>query len=389
MRIIIDVMSGDHAPDELLQGAAMAASEFNVDITVVGNRDLIRKIAFVQDLDISHIQIEPARTVINMEDPALSVVRAKRDSSMSVGLHMLADGRGDAFVSAGNTGALVTGATLIVRRIKGIQRAGIATVLPFPTPVLLMDSGANLNVTAEHLEQFAFMGSKYMEKIYGISRPRVGLLNNGTEYTKGNQLQVETYQLMLAQEKLNFIGNVEGKDIPFNVCDVLVCDGFTGNIVLKYSEGMGKFMMHTLKDVFKSNLMTMLSAVTMKDQITQLKKKFDASEHGGAPLLGVAKPVIKAHGNSDAHAIMNAVYQAMNFVSTGINDEIVAFAAGQEAAKEPSAEEWSPAPPADGTSPEGGAAEPPPSTPDGQKEKKPRLRGLFSGFSKKSKSKKQ
>lgn len=388
MRIIIDVMSGDHAPDELLQGAAMAASEFNVDITVVGNRDLIRKIAFVQDLDISHIQIEPARTVINMEDPALSVVRAKRDSSMSVGLHMLADGRGDAFVSAGNTGALVTGATLIVRRIKGIQRAGIATVLPFPTPVLLMDSGANLNVTAEHLEQFAFMGSKYMEKIYGISRPRVGLLNNGTEYTKGNQLQVETYQLMLAQEKLNFIGNVEGKDIPFNVCDVLVCDGFTGNIVLKYSEGMGKFMMHTLKDVFKSNLMTMLSAVTMKDQLTQLKKKFDASEHGGAPLLGVAKPVIKAHGNSDAHAIMNAVYQAMSFVRTGINDEIVAFAAGQEAAKEPSAEEWSPAP-ADGTSPAGGETELPQATPDvkGKKEKKPRLRGLFSGFSKKGKSK--
>ena len=386
MRIIIDVMSGDHAPDELLQGAAMAASEFNVDITVVGNRDLIRRIAFVQDLDISHIQIEPARSVIDMEDPPLSVVRGKRDSSMAVGLHMLAEGRGDAFVSAGNTGALVTGATLIVRRIKGIQRAGIATVLPFPTPVLLMDSGANLNVSAEHLEQFAFMGSKYMEKIYGIARPRVGLLNCGTEYTKGNELQVETYQLMLAQEKLNFIGNVEGKDIPFNVCDVLVCDGFTGNIVLKYSEGMGKFMMHTLKDVFKSNLMTMLSAVTMKDQIMQLKKKFDASEHGGAPLLGISKPVIKAHGNSDAHALMNAVYQAMNFVSTGINDDIAAFAAGQDAPKE-RPEDWTPPAGEEMTS---DAAEEIPAAekePEDGKSKKKKA-GLFSLFSKNKTKKK-
>lgn len=333
MRIIVDVMSGDHAPEELIKGAAAAAKEFDADITVVGNREIIRKIAFVNGYDISGITIEHAKSVIDMEDSPLTVVRQKKDSSMSVGLRMLADGKGDAFVSAGNTGALVTGATLIVRRIKGIQRAGIATVLPFPVPLLLMDSGANLNVTSEHLEQFAFMGSKYMEKIYGIHHPRVGLLNNGTEYNKGTQLQIETHQLLLAQSALNFIGNVEGKDLPFNACDVLVTDGFTGNIILKYTEGMGRFMLHMLKDVFTANFMAKLSAVTMRDQLHGLKKRFDASEHGGAPLLGIAKPVIKAHGNSDAYAIQNAIFQAINFVKNKINDEIAEFAAEQESAR--------------------------------------------------------
>lgn len=333
MRIILDVMSGDHAPEELIKGAAAAAKEFDAEITVVGNREIIRKIAFVNGYDISRLTIEHAKSVIDMEDSPLTVVRQKKDSSMSVGLRMLADGKGDAFVSAGNTGALVTGATLIVRRIKGIQRAGIATVLPFPVPLLLMDSGANLNVTSEHLEQFAFMGSKYMEKIYGIHNPRVGLLNNGSEYNKGNQLQIETHQLLLAQSALNFIGNVEGKELPFNACDVLVTDGFTGNIVLKYTEGMGRFMLHLLKDVFTANMMAKLSAVTMRDQLHGLKKRFDASEHGGAPLLGIAKPVIKAHGNSDAYAIQNAVFQAINFVKNKINDEIAEFAAEQESAR--------------------------------------------------------
>ena len=334
MRIILDVMSGDHAPEEMIRGASMAAKEFDVDITIVGNRELIRKTAFVNDIDISHLTIEHAKSVIDMEDSPLDVVRGKRDCSMGVGLHLLADGKGDAFVSAGNTGALVTGATLIVRRIKGIQRAGIATVLPFPVPVLLMDCGANLSLTSEQLEQFAFMGSKYVEKIYGIKHPRVGLLNNGTEYNKGTPVHVETYALLREQKRLNFIGNVEGKDVPFNVCDVLVTDGFVGNVLLKFAEGMGKFMMHTLKEVFMSNMVAMLSAATLKGQIRNLKKQFDASEHGGAPLLGISKPVIKAHGNSDANAIMNAIFQAMTFVSTGINEEITRFASDQESLRD-------------------------------------------------------
>ena len=220
---------------------------------------------------------------------------------------------------------LITGATLIVKRIKGINRAAIATVLPLDNPILLIDAGANLTVTSDNICQFAFMGAKYMERIYEIDRPRVGQLNNGTEYNKGNTLQVESFQL-LSESGLNFVGNVESKALPFNVCDVLVTDGFTGNILLKSVEGMGKFMLHTLKDVFYTNLATKVSALTMKDKIRDMKHRFDASEHGGAPLLGISRPVIKAHGSSDANAIKNAVRQAISFVEGGINEDITAFA---------------------------------------------------------------
>ena len=260
-----------------------------------------------------------------MEDKPTSVVREKRDSSMSVGLKMLSNGEGDAFVSAGNTGALITGATLIVRRISGINRPAIATVLPLSNPVLLMDSGANLTVTSDNILQFAFMGAKYMEKLYGIDRPRVGQLNNGTEYNKGNILQIESYQV-LSDSGLDFVGNVESKEVPFNVCDVLVTDGYTGNIFLKSVEGMGKFMMGLLKDLFYTNFATKVSALTMKEKLGDLKHRFDTSEHGGAPILGVTKPVFKAHGSSDAKAIKNAVRQAIGFVEAGINRDIAIFA---------------------------------------------------------------
>ena len=244
---------------------------------------------------------------------------------MSVGFKTLSKGEVDAFVSAGNTGALITGATLIVKRILGINRPAIASVLPLANPVLLMDSGANLTVTSDNIMQFAFMGAKYMEKIYNIDRPRVGQLNNGTEYNKGNALQVEAYQ-MLSESGLNFIGNVESKAVPFGVCDVLVCDGYTGNILLKSIEGMSKFMMGILKDLLTTNLATQLSSLTMKEKLRDLKHRFDASEHGGAPILGISKPVIKAHGSSDANAIKNAVRQAIYFVETGINSDIAGYA---------------------------------------------------------------
>ena len=244
---------------------------------------------------------------------------------MSIGFKALSKGEVDAFVSAGNTGALVTGATIIVRRINGINRAAIASILPLSIPVLLMDSGANLTVSSDNIVQFSFMGAKYMEKIYGIDRPRIGQLNNGTEYNKGNALQTESYQL-LSESGLNFVGNVEAKEIPFGVCDVVVTDGFTGNIFLKSVEGMGKFLMGTLKDVLTTNLVTKVSTLTMKDKIKDMKQRFDASEHGGAPLLGISKPVIKAHGSSDAKAIRNAIRQAIFFVETKINDDISIFA---------------------------------------------------------------
>lgn len=328
MKIIIDVMSGDHAPLELLKGAILAANEYRVSIAVVGNRQVIEELAKENDLSLEDIEIVHADDVIGMEDKPLAVIREKSNSSMSVGLRMLENGEGDAYVSAGNTGALLAGATLMVRRIKGVRRAAISTVLPFPSPVLLMDAGANLTVTPEDFLQFAYMGSYYMEKMQGIRRPRVGILNNGTEYNKGLPLQVEANALLRQQNDLNFVGNVEAKELPFGACDILLTDGFTGNIVLKYTEGMGRFMMSTLKGMFTKNTATRMAALAVKGQLSGMKRQFDASEYGGAPLLGISRPVIKAHGSSDAKAIKNAVLQSIAFLSTGINREIAKMADG-------------------------------------------------------------
>ena len=319
-------MSGDNAPLEILKGVSVAKNEFpEHTMVLVGDENVISNVAVKNDINISGIDIIHASSVITMEDSPLSVIREKRDSSMGVGFKTLSKGEVDAFVSAGNTGALLTGATIIVRRIPGINRAAIASILPLSCPVLLMDSGANLTVTSDNIIQFAFMGAKYMEKIYGLDRPRIGQLNNGTEYNKGNALQTESFQL-LTDSGLNFVGNVEAKEVPFGACDVLVTDGFTGNILLKSIEGMGKFLMGTLKDVLTTNVVTKLSTLTMHDKIKDMKKRFDASEHGGAPLLGISKPVIKAHGSSDAKAIKNAIRQAIFFVETGINNDITIFA---------------------------------------------------------------
>lgn len=326
MKIIIDVMSGDNAPLELIKGAIMAKESLGVDITAVGNEEVIKRIAAEESLDIGGIEIVNATTVVNMEDDAMSVVRAKKDSSMAVGLQMLSNGEGDAFVSAGNTGALLAGATLVVRRIKGIKRAAIGTILPFATPVLLLDSGANLDIDEKTLEQFAIMGSTYMEKLYALDKARVGLLNNGTESTKGTPLYKSANELLGKSADIDFVGNVEAKELPFGSCDVIVCDGFTGNILLKSIEGMGKFFMKTLKNVFYENIITKIAALLVKDKVSGLKKQFDSSEHGGAPLLGISKPVFKAHGSSDARAVMNAVRQAKSFVENCVIDDIIALA---------------------------------------------------------------
>ena len=231
MRIIVDVMGGDNAPREMVLGVLDAAAEYdeNVEYTLVGDEAAIRAIAEEVEADISRFTIVPTEQVITMEDDPVCVMRAKKDSSMSTALRMLADGEGDAVVSTGNTGALFTGAMLIVRKIKHIQRAGIATILPLQNPVLLMDTGANVEVTEENLEQFARLGSAYMKTLYGLESPRVGLLNNGTEDCKGTSLQVSAYSRLAAMQDINFVGNVEGSALPFDVCDVLVTDGFTGN----------------------------------------------------------------------------------------------------------------------------------------------------------------
>lgn len=237
---------------------------------------------------------------------------------MAVGLRMLAEGQGEAFVSAGNTGALFTGATLIVRKIKGVLRAGIGSIIPLQNPVLLLDSGANIVVTEENLEQFAVMGSAYMQKMYNIESPRVGLLNNGAEECKGTELRRNTYQVLKKNPDINFVGNIEGNVLPFNTCDVLVTDGFTGNILLKGMEGLGKMILGRLKQMFYSTPLTKLAALSMKKQVMEMKKEFDSSEHGGAPILGISKPVIKAHGSSDAKAFKNAIRQAIAYADSGV-----------------------------------------------------------------------
>ena len=324
MNIILDAMSGDKAPLEIIKGAAMAKARLGVTLTLVGQREVILRCARENGISLDGIRIEHAEGVITMEDDPISVVRAKRNSSMAMGLRMLKD-EGDAFVSAGNTGALHAGSSLIIRPIKGIHRPAIATVLPLSRPVLLLDSGANPNVTPEYLVQWAVMGSIYMKNIFGIRQPSVGLLNNGAEEHKGTPVVVETHKLLKASDDIFFIGNVEGNQVMSSVCDVLVTDGFTGNITLKMLEGMGKFFMSTLKGMYKKNFLTQLSAAAVKDQLMGLKKQFDASEHGGAPLLGLSKPVIKAHGSSDAQAICNAVRQAASFVKTGVIAEITEY----------------------------------------------------------------
>lgn len=322
MRIIVDVMGGDNAPRELVKGVMQAAELYPANYILVGDKTAIETVAAEEGYDLSRFEIVRTETVITMEDDPISVVRAKSDSSMSLGLHLLADGQGDAFVSTGNTGALFTGATLIVRKIRGIQRAAIGSVLPFTTPLLLLDSGANLTVTEEQLCQFAMMGSIYMQNLFHLPSPRVGLLNNGIESCKGHPLQIETYQRLLADESINFVGNVEGNRIPHGACDVLVTDGFTGNIVLKYTEGMGKMMLDVLKGLFKANTMTKMSALLMKNQLTEIKHTYDASEYGGAPFLGISRPVIKAHGSSNAKAFKNAIRQAIEYANTGVTYEI-------------------------------------------------------------------
>lgn len=318
MIIIVDCMGGDNAPREVVKGAYLASLEYNASFLLVGDRAAIEQTAAEEGIDLRRFDIVNAESVIEMTDDPVSVVRAKSDSSMSVALRLLAEGKGDAVVSTGNTGALFTGATLIVRKVKGVRRAAIASILPMNPPVLLLDSGANVVVTDEYIEQFAIMGSIYMQKVCGLPAPRVGLLNNGSEECKGTELQLKSYKRLSELPSINFVGNVEADKLPKNACDVLVTDGFSGNILLKCVEGMGRLMLSTMKEIFYADTRAKLSGLLIKDKVAGVKKRFDASEYGGAPLLGISKPVIKAHGSSNANAVKNAIRQAINYANTGV-----------------------------------------------------------------------
>ena len=372
MRIIADAMGGDNAPLEIVKGVLGAASKTDHRYILVGRKsEILRcignsaelsghievidhqskivndpsdpvngqisagrkqidpvksqietvtdkpgKIRNRSDIVRNQIEIVNAEQVITMEDDPLTAIQKKKDSSMVVALKLLAAGYGDALVSAGNTGALFSGATLIVKRAPGIRRAAIGTLLPSSRPCLLLDAGANVSVTEEYLEQFALIGAEYMRTVCGIRDPEVGLLNNGTEECKGTVLQIEAGKRLRANKSINFIGNVEASSVMAGVCDVVVCDGFTGNVFLKATEGMGRAILSSLKDLYSENPETKLSYLPVQKKIQEIKKRFDPSEHGGSPFLGISRPVIKAHGSSDADAFENAIFQAIKYAES-------------------------------------------------------------------------
>ena len=330
MKLIIDCMGGDHAPAEMLAGVVAAHKEYGGDYLLIGDENAIRQVAADRGYDLTPFDIRHTSTVITMHDDAMAWRTEKKDASMSLALRALADGEGDAMVSCGNTGALFAGATLLVRRAKGVHRAAIGTVLPFRPPVLLLDSGANVTVQPNFLVQFAIMGTAYMRAAYGMESPRVGLLNNGTESTKGTELQKEAYALLSACPGIHFVGNVEAGSLPHGACDIVVTDGFSGNLTLKSFEGMGKLFSSRLKGVFKSGLGGALAYLLVKKQIKHLRRDFDASEIGGSPILGVRKPVIKAHGSSKEKAFKNAIRQAMTLTESGALEDMQTAMAAME-----------------------------------------------------------
>lgn len=327
MRIIVDAMGGDNAPLAIVQGALRGQKRWGADITLTGDEAAIRAAlaqcgvtALPQGMEIVHT----AETV-TMEDDPSTVFRRKKDTSMGVGLTMLRDGKGDAMVSAGSTGALLTGATLITKRIRGIRRAAMAPVMPTTTGrAVLIDCGANAECTPEYLLQFAYLGSFYASHVLGIENPRVGLLNIGTEAEKGTELQRQTRALLMQQQELNFIGNIEAKEAIKGGCDVLVTDGFSGNVMLKTIEGIGSYAGSALKGIFKKNLLTRLAALLVMPGLNAFKAQLDPNKVGGTAFIGIAKPVIKAHGSSNDEAIENAIGQAMEVASSGLIEAITA-----------------------------------------------------------------
>ena len=330
MKIIVDAMGGDNAPQAPVMGAVQANREYGVDIILVGRGEAILKVLEengIQELPAG-VEIAHASEVVEMCDNPATAFKEKKDSSLTVGLNLLKEGKGDAFVSAGSTGALLSGATLVVKRIRGIRRAAMGPQIPTAGGrAVLCDCGANAECTPEYLLQFAYLGSYYAQRVMGIEKPRVGLLNIGAEEEKGDTLRHETYALLKeAGEagRIHFIGNVEANEAMMGTADVIVTDGFTGNVMLKTMEGVGKFLLKSLKEMFLSSTKTKLAAGLVKGDLGQMKKLLDPSEVGGTPFLGIQKPVIKAHGGSNARAIENAVLRAKEYAESGFIADIQA-----------------------------------------------------------------
>ena len=328
MKIIVDAMGGDNAPLEIVKGALAGQKHWGVDIALTGDESAIRDaLAQCGQGELPQgVEIVPTSQTVDMCDDPATVFRRKKDTSMGVGLTMLREGKADALVSAGSTGALLTGATLITKRIHGIRRAAMAPVIPTTTgQAVLIDCGANAECTPEYLVQFAYLGSFYAQQVLGLERPRVGLLNIGAEDSKGTDLQKQTLARLKeadAAGHLHFIGNIEAKEAIKGGCDVIVTDGFSGNILLKTMEGVGSFAGSALKSMFKKNLLTKLAALAVMPGLNAFKDKLDPNKVGGTAFIGISRPVIKAHGGSNAEAIENAVGQAIQVAQSGITEAI-------------------------------------------------------------------
>lgn len=318
MKIIIDAMGGDKGPIEVVKGSLDAVKEYGINVILVGKEDIIEKELSKYSYPQDKVKILNAEDIVTNEDDPAIVVRRKKDSSMVVGSKALADGLGDGFLSAGNTGALLASGLFIVKRIKGIDRAALSVLYPTLKGFsLLLDAGANADCKPGYLYQFALMGSIYMEKVMGINSPTIGLVNVGSEKGKGNILSKETYDI-IESSNLNFTGNIEARELPQGSVDIILSDGFVGNIVLKLTEGMALSIFSILKEELTKNFKTKIGAAILKPELRNIKAMMDYREYGGAPLLGIKKPIVKAHGSSDAYAIKNGINQLIKFIERDV-----------------------------------------------------------------------
>lgn len=323
MRIILDGMGGDNAPSAIVEGAVLASKEINHEIVIIGQEELINQELKKYKYNNEKITVADAREVITNDEAPVRAVRSKKDSSIVKGINMVKQGEGDIFISAGSTGALLSGGLFILGRIQGIDRPALASIYPIVggKPSLLVDAGANAECKPNNLLEFGIMGNIYMEKVIGRPSPRVGLVNIGTEAAKGSTLTKAAYEL-LEQSNMNFVGNVEAREVPKSACDVIVCDGFTGNVVLKLTEGLAWNILQVIKRKFTDGVKAKLGAALLIDKLGELKKEFDYSEYGGAPILGIKGPIVKMHGSSNANAVKNTILKGIPFVEENVVETI-------------------------------------------------------------------
>lgn len=324
IRIAVDAMGGDYAPEEMIAGAVDAVKE-NQEIAVllVGQENKVKEKLSGYTYDKGRIQVVNATEVISTEEPPVNAIRKKKDSSIVVGMNLVKKREADAFVSAGSSGAILVGGQVIVGRIKGVERPPLAPLIPTETGVsLLIDCGANVDARPSHLVQFARMGSIYMEHVMKVNHPRVAIVNIGAEEEKGNALVKETFPLLKACGDINFIGSIEAREIPHGAADVIVCEAFVGNVILKLYEGVGATLISKVKSGMMTSLRSKLGALLVKPALKDTLKSFDASRYGGAPLLGLNGLVVKTHGNSKANEVKNSIIQCLTFMEQGINEKI-------------------------------------------------------------------